>query len=216
MDVKQVCEDLKELNPLVKVMLEAALKDIKKKGVEANIVETYRPKERQYYLYGQGRSVAECIKGGVPSAKAKLYARSGVEVTWTLDSIHIKRKAVDVIAQRNGNAIWNAKDKDSQVIIASMIKYGFEAGVKWASNPDSPHYQVDCEMDDVFTKSKNTKEVTIVIQKALGKALNKKVITDGRWGDETTKLVNEFRKKQKWLPTGSVGASCLKRLLTYL
>ena len=36
--------DIKELNPLVQIMLEIALEKIKKKNIKPLIVETYRPK----------------------------------------------------------------------------------------------------------------------------------------------------------------------------
>ena len=102
-NVTSSTRDINELNPLVQVMLNVALDKIRKKKITPLVVETYRPKERQYYLYGQGRSVATCIGAGMPKLYAQKYARSGNKVTWTLNSIHIQRCAVDIIPQRNGN-----------------------------------------------------------------------------------------------------------------
>jgi peptidoglycan L-alanyl-D-glutamate endopeptidase CwlK len=59
MDITKVCKDLNELNPLVKVMLELALDDIRRQGTNPLVVETYRPQERQNYLYCQGRTTSE-------------------------------------------------------------------------------------------------------------------------------------------------------------
>ena len=79
------CRDTKKLNKLVQIMLVAALAEIKAKGVNPLVVETYRTRERQNYLYGQGRTKAQCLAAGVPAS----YARPGMaQVTWTLNSIH--------------------------------------------------------------------------------------------------------------------------------
>lgn len=128
------CRDTKKLNKLVQIMLAAALAEIKAKGVNPLVIETYRTRERQNYLYGQGRTKAQCLAAGVPAT----YACPGAtQVTWTLNSMHCLKKAVDIIPVRKGKAIWNAADKDTQTIIAVMEKYGFEAGANWSKSPDS-------------------------------------------------------------------------------
>ncbi len=213
MAVTDQCRDKKELNALVQIMLAAALAEIKRQGVTPLVVETYRPKERQYYLYGQGRTVAQCRAAGVPAAKAKKYARSGKKVTWTLNSIHIQRKAVDVIPVRGGKAIWSAQDKDTKKIVEIMTRYGFEAGANWANSPDSPHFQVKGSFGTVFSEKKNTVFVTKVIQRALRKLGFYTGANDGDWQKKTTKAVNQWRKSLGWKKTGSVGKKALKRLL---
>ena len=90
-NVTSTTRDISELNPLVQVMLNAALDKIKAKKINPLVVETYRPKERQYYLYGQGRSVATCVGAGMPKSYAQKYARSGNKVTWT--HRHIPRQS---------------------------------------------------------------------------------------------------------------------------
>lgn len=217
MAVTDQCRDTGKLNSLVQVMLAAALKEIKESGVKPLVVETYRSKERQYYLYGQGRTVAQCTSAGVPAEKAKKYAKPGAsKVTWTLNSIHIQKKAVDVIPVRNGKAIWNAQDKDTKKIVEIMQKYGFEAGANWTSSPDSPHYQVKGSFSKVFTQEKNTIYITRSIQKALKAFGFYTGKIDGVWGTNTTKSVNLFRKANGWMQTGKVGKTALKKLLNIL
>lgn len=214
MVVTDQCRDTGKLNVLVQVMLAAALKEIKAAGVNPLVVETYRTKERQYYLYGQGRTAAQCTAVGVPVDKAKKYAKPGTtKVTWTLNSIHIQKKAVDVIPVRNGKAIWDAKDKDTKKIISTMEKYGFEAGANWTSSPDSPHFQVKGSFNTVFKQGKNTTYVTNVIQRALVKAGHYTGKVDGVWGDKTTAAVNKFRKAQGWEQNGKLGKVGLRKLL---
>ncbi|MCI9419828.1 MAG: hypothetical protein HFG32_07455 [Eubacterium sp.] len=217
MAVTDQCRDAGKLNVLVQVMLAAALKEIKSAGVNPLVVETYRSKERQYYLYGQGRTATQCVAAGVPATKAKKYARPGMkQCTWTLNSIHIQKKAVDVIPLRNGKAIWNAQDKDTKKIIEIMQKYGFEAGANWTKSPDSPHYQVKGDFSKVFSRGKTTVYVTKTIQRALKRFGFYDGKIDGSWGTETTKAVNGFRKANGWLQSGKLGKTGLKKLLGIL
>lgn len=211
------CRDTNELNTLVQVMLSLALAEIRKQGVTPLVVETYRTKERQYSLYGQGRTVALCKSAGMPAAKAKQYAKPSLtRCTWTLNSIHIERKAVDVIPMRKGKAIWNASDMDTKVIINVMQKYGFEAGANWKNSPDSPHYQVKGTFNKVFSKNKNTVYVTKSIQRALKKLGYYEHEIDGDWKKATTKAINKFRKDNGWLPTGKLGKKAFKKLMKAL
>ncbi len=212
-NVTDQCRDTKKLNKLVQIMLAAAVAEIKAKGVNPLVIETYRTRERQNYLYGQGRTRAQCLAAGVPAT----YARPGAtQVTWTLNSIHCLKKAVDVIPVRKGKAIWNAADKDTQTIIAVMEKYGFESGANWSKSPDSPHFQVKATFTSVFDQSHNTTYVTKAIQRALKTKGFYNGAIDGKWGSSTTKAVNAFRKANKWTQNGKIGKVGLKKLLKCL
>lgn len=101
MDITTSCSDTNELKILVKTMLDLAIEDIKNQGVNSLIVETYRPQERQNYLYCQGRTVDEYVVKRINKAFATKYCNTkACKVTWTLDSAHKSRKAVDVVPQR--------------------------------------------------------------------------------------------------------------------
>ena len=211
------CRDTKKLNGLVRVQLELALADLKEQGVNPLVVETYRTKERQYYLYGQGRTKVQCKTKGVPT---KYADPSKAKVTSTLNSIHLTGFAVDVVPQRKENgkmvAIWNTKDSDTQKIIATMIKYGFEAGASWTSFPDSPHFQVKGTKGINYSQSNTTTWVTTTVQKALNVAIDADLKVDGIWGAKTTEAVNKFRKLHGWSQNGMLGTKALKTLLKYL
>lgn len=210
------CRDTKKLNPLVRVQLNLALADLKEQGVNPLVVETLRTKERQYYLYGQGRTKEQCKAKGVP---VKYAAPDKAKVTWTLNSIHITGFAVDVVPQREVNgkmtAIWNTKDKDTQKIIATMIRYGFEAGANWTSSPDSPHYQVKGVKGITYSQINTNTMVTTAIQIALNEAIDAGLVVDGKWGAKTTAAVNEFRRRNGWKESGVLGKKALKKLLKY-
>ena len=219
MGVENSVRDLNELNPLVKVMLDHALTLIKKKGITPLIVETYRPKERQYYLYGKGRTYSTCVGAGVPSFYAKKYANpKAAKCTWTLNSIHIRRCAVDLIPQRNGSAIWNTNDPETQQIIHIMESVGFEAGANWKKSPDSPHFQVKgiSPTKKSFSRSNTNSFITTLIQRKLKKAgFYKLYEVDGDWGNATDKAVKQWRKSVGWNASASIGVKALKLLLKY-
>lgn len=212
------CSDPKELNKLVRIMLEMAIADIKSQGVNPLIVETYRPQERQNYLYCQGRTIAEATAKGISSSFAKAYCNpKGGKVTWTLNSVHKGRKAVDVVPQRKVGgkmtAIWNTKDPQTQIIIKAMQKYGFEAGANWTTTPDSPHFQVKAEFTNVFDRKHNTVYVTKAIQTKLNERECNKLDVDGKWGGQTDEAVNRFRKCRGYKTAkGQIGAVAFKDL----
>jgi peptidoglycan L-alanyl-D-glutamate endopeptidase CwlK len=218
MNIKETCRDLNQLNPLVKVMLELALTDIKSQGINPLVVETYRSQERQNYLYCQGRTVAQCTAKGISKAFAEKYCNpKATQVTWTLNSVHISRKAVDVVPQRNMSgkmtAIWNSQDKETKAIINTMARYGFEPGANWSTNADSPHFQVKGNFEDLFYLGHTTPYVTMAVQIALNRKVGAGLATDGAWGVKTTAAVNKFRLQNKWSQNGKLGATALRKLL---
>lgn len=218
MNITVSCRDSNELNPLVKVMLELALADIRSQGINPLVVETYRQKERQKYLYCQGRTVDQCTAKGIDKAFAQKNCNPKAgQVTWTLDSVHIHRKAVDVVPQRiiNGKmtAIWNSKDKETRAIIATMTRYGFESGANWTTNPDSPHFQVKGDFAELFYAGHTTTYVTKAVQTALNKKVNAGLVVDGVWGAKTTAAVNKFRNVNSWNSNGKLGVIALRKLL---
>ena len=218
-DITTACRGTAQLNVLAKAMLDLAIADIKSQGVNPLVVETYRPQARQNYLYCQGRTITEATTKGINSTFAKAYCNpSAGKVTWTLNSVHKSRKAIDVVPQRKVDgktkAIWNTNDKQTQIIIKTMQKYGFEAGANWKSSPDSPHFQVKGTFSTVFKRGYNTVYVTRVIQSALKDKLGLKLIVDGKWGNKTTDAVNIWRRSLKWKENGCIGAVALKVLLS--
>jgi len=220
MKIPETNNNLNELNSLVKVMLGLALVDIKSQGVNPLVVETYRPQERQNYLYCQGRTIAEAMAKGINKAFAEAYCnpKSG-KITWTLNSVHKDRKAVDLVPQRvvkgKMSAIWNTGDPQTQIIIKTMQKYGFEAGANWTTSQDSPHFQVKGEFTDLFDTGHNTTSVTKTIQTQLNKMKCNSLTLDGKWGPATAEAINVFRKCMGYKTAlGQLGAEAFKELMS--
>ena len=219
--VTNTTRDLTELHPLVEAMLIKALAKIKLAGIEPLIVETYRPKERQYYLYGKGRTESICRGAGMPSDKAKMYAKpNDTKCTWTLDSIHIQRRAVDLIPQvknskGNYEAIWNSNDPKTKKIISIMQSVGFEPGANWKNSPDSPHFQVAgiSNIKKEFSKNNTNKFVTTAIQKALKKkGFYDGYEVDGIWGKATDNAIKKWKKSQGWSQKACIGTRAINKL----
>lgn len=220
-DVKKECRDIDELNPLVLAQLEVALKKIKSAKINPLITETWRSEERQCYLYGKSRTAAQLVKSGLSRITADRFADPAASAcTWTLNSIHIKRKAVDLIPQRivKGRmaAIYNRKDPQTIKIIAIMCQCGFEAGANWKRSVDSPHFQVDCETPDgYYDRHHTTVFVTRAVQAALNKKLGIKLKVNGSWDAMTDQAITTFRQRQGWNDSRPIlGAYAIKVLLS--
>jgi len=83
-------DDINELNPQMKEKVEKLLQLAKENGLNVKVFETYRSQERQDELYAQGRT------------------KPGRKVTWTRNSRHKKREAVDMVfIDKNGNYTWS-------------------------------------------------------------------------------------------------------------
>lgn len=103
--------DLNELNPKVKVKIEAFIASCKKAGIDVLITSTYRDGESQNALYAQGRTKAGKI---VTNAKAG-------------DSWHNWRCAVDFVPIVNGKAAWN-----DTALFTKCGEIAESCGLEWA------------------------------------------------------------------------------------
>lgn len=103
--------DLNELNPKVKVKVEAFIASCKKAGIDVLITSTYRDGESQNALYAQGRTKAGKI---VTNAKAG-------------DSWHNWRCAVDFVPIVNGKAAWN-----DTALFTKCGEIAESCGLEWA------------------------------------------------------------------------------------
>lgn len=123
------CDDIKELHPYVRELAEKLITECKKQGINVKIIDTFRSKERQDYLYGQGRK-------NVP------YARPGNIVTNAkgsdMSSYHNWRLAFDVIHNKSGDE-YNTSVLNKVGPIGE--KLGLEWGGRWTKMTDRPHFQ---------------------------------------------------------------------------
>lgn len=120
--VTTTCRDLSELLPQAEQACLLLFQECAKAGItNIFITETYRSKERQKYLYAQGRT------------------RPGQIVTWTLKSYHANRLAWD-IACSSPTTLYDVATLNKVGAIAR--KLGITWGGDWQDNMDRPHFEV--------------------------------------------------------------------------
>lgn len=87
--------EVTSLTPNFQAKVKAFFAEARSLGLWCYIFESKRTIERQYELFGKGRTVAECLKNGVPAKYAN--PKAGKPVTWTLKSNHLTGNAIDVV-----------------------------------------------------------------------------------------------------------------------
>lgn len=117
--------DLNALNQEFRSRLERWLAAVRASGLSVMVLETHRTRARQEYLYAQGRT------------------RPGNVVTWTLDSLHRRGLAADVVPTPGGVISWNVADYQRLHAAAPPEMYGLEL-IRNASGGvlEWPHLQI--------------------------------------------------------------------------
>ena len=100
--------DLNLLNQEFRGRLERWLAAVRASGLSVMVLETHRTRARQEYLYAQGRT------------------RPGNVVTWTLDSLHRRGLAADVVPTPGGVISWSVADYKRLHEAAPPEMYGLE------------------------------------------------------------------------------------------
>ena len=124
MDVTRTIRDLSELDKDTRAACEEFLRRAKAAGLPVRITETYRPQERQDYLYEQGRS------------------RPGKKVTWTRSSYHTTRRAFDFCRNVKGRE-YDDSDGFFRKCAEIGKSLGLNCGYFWKDYQDKPHMQLD-------------------------------------------------------------------------
>lgn len=126
--------NLADLDPAARTVCNQMLALCHQSGIELLVTSTWRDFEAQDRLYAIGRTV-ELTRKPVTNAKAG-------------KSWHNYKCAWDVAPLLNGKPIWNASDPTWQEVIAFGEAAGAEAGAKWKSFPDLPHFQLRPRQND--------------------------------------------------------------------
>lgn len=103
--------EVKSLTPEFQVKVKDFFKEAREKKLWVYIFESKRTIERQYQLFGQGRTAWEIVKYWVPAKYAQPWTKP---VTWTLKSNHLTGNAIDVVFDishdpENFTKDWNLK-----------------------------------------------------------------------------------------------------------
>lgn len=119
------CRDLEKLHPIVCQKAKLFISYCQKQGYNIGVSETFRSKERQDWLYEQGRT----RPGGIIT-----YAKGS-----TMSSYHQWGLALDVFQNIKGKEYEQSFLKEVGKIAE---QYGFEWGGNWTKFKDMPHLQM--------------------------------------------------------------------------
>lgn len=102
-----------------------------------------RSQAEQDELYTHGRTTAEVRKAGILNLEGKPHLQ---KVTWTRNSKHTSRLAIDILVYIDGKLTWEEKyyDHVAQFFIKASQELGIpiEWGGNWDKSKDRPHYEL--------------------------------------------------------------------------
>lgn len=128
--------NIDDLDPIPRSVCRSHIAACANRGIEIIVTSTYRDAESQEQLWKIGREPGD-------TRKRVTNARAG-------HSWHNFRCAYDVVPVIQGKAVWNAKDPVWQEVVEAGIAVGAEAGARWKTFPDLPHFQVRPKAGDDF------------------------------------------------------------------
>ncbi|GHV79101.1 hypothetical protein AGMMS49944_08920 [Spirochaetia bacterium] len=136
---------LAELDQKVMLNFKGFLDEADAAGIRYTITEARRTMLTQvcYFLGGRGMTTADinlCRK----AAGLYLWADSeNREITWTLDSIHLRGRAMDIVPL-DSQGKTNYNDAEAYRKLAEIAaKHGIEWGGNWPGKKrDGPHFQI--------------------------------------------------------------------------
>lgn len=141
-DITKACRDIKELSPLAQIACNLFMEECKKAGLNVCITETYRPQERQNWLYEQGRT------------------RAGNVVTWTKQSRHTSKLAWDICKNIKG------QEYSDGAFFAKCGEIAKRLDITWGgtwNTPDKPHFEIEKGWKAPKEDSEMVEQGTIIV-----------------------------------------------------
>lgn len=125
------------LDPVFKAKVEAMWPEFRAAWLDCFIFEWRRTLQRQYELFGKGRTAATLKKYGVPVQ----YANPGAKiVTWTLQSKHLEGKAIDIVFDANKDP--KIKTPSWNWNYAKLIEIAKKYGVRNLAPIETCHFEI--------------------------------------------------------------------------
>ncbi len=133
------------VNAVAARKFKAVLSDVRGHGYQVMVTQVLRSKEVQRKLYCAGRSDAELLEDGlskveIKAARSAGYAADEKPVTGTVNSMHCKGRAMDVVVLNDGKVTWNTKHPAWAVYAAAAKAHGLVAGASFRMR-DWPHVE---------------------------------------------------------------------------
>lgn len=137
---------LRVLATVDKRMQDVALRALHLSNVDFVVTDGGRTLDEQKRLFGKGRTVAECLRNGVPAAYAQPKER---KVTWTITrSNHLGGRAIDVAPYVNGKVDYEAPGAYKEIsrafkAAAKELNIPISWGGDWTTSVDRPHFELN-------------------------------------------------------------------------
>ena len=140
MSITTTDRNISSLNPVAQTACNLFMSKCKEAGLNVLITETRRSRERQNYLYCQGRTVAQATAKGIDKEFATKYCNPNAsQVTWTLNSNHKSGMAWDICKNIRG------QEYSDSAFFKKCGAIAKELGITWGGTwdtPDTPHFEV--------------------------------------------------------------------------
>lgn len=130
--------DLSNLAPAFKLRIDRVLADMQAKGHDAFVFEAVRTQERQWWIFGCGRTAAECTQHGVPAEYAFPEGTKVTNAASFVASVHGHGLACDIISKAK---LWNVSAQFKADLAEAAKAHGLTWGGWWKSPVDWPHVQ---------------------------------------------------------------------------
>lgn len=139
MSYKDKNRNIDDLTPQMATKYRLFVSLCAKAWYDVRLDDWYRTLDRQKYLLWQWRTVSQLMEFGLTKNEAEKYARWGAQITWTLDSDHVRGTAVDVFFGDWLPTLYPIEFADWRAV-ADIAK---ECGILWwydLRKTDKPHF----------------------------------------------------------------------------
>ena len=141
-------EKLNDMNvhPTARLLFKRVLDELVSLGYNPVVVEVYRSPTRQRMLYAQGRTDKQLLAKGYTQSEIAGYRKAGYTaekrvVSYTLDSMHSKGRAMDIAWLVDGRTTYDVPNSWWEMYGAIARKHGLHWGGDWKSFRDKPHIE---------------------------------------------------------------------------
>ena len=134
------------VHPTARLLFRRVLEELVSLGYNPVVVEVYRSPTRQRALYAQGRTDKQLLAKGYTQSEIQQYRNAGYTadkrvVSYTLDSMHSKGRAMDIAWLIDGTVTYNAPSSWWDMYGAIARKHGLIWGGDWRTLKDKPHVE---------------------------------------------------------------------------
>lgn len=130
--------DMSRLASAFRAAVERVVARLEAEGFDPMVFETLRTRERQWWIFGKGRTAEQCVAAGVPAKYAWPEGARATNANSYLVSVHGHGLAVDIVSK---SKLWGASAAFWKALGEAVRDEGLTWGGDWKSPVDRPHVQ---------------------------------------------------------------------------